>query len=148
MSYRLVNIADKKYIRCALLALQQASPSYGYSKAPDWRKGMELMRDAYARGNAYIVDNTYLLLVSEGQAWHGDDTCLEEVLVLRVYNDTASSVGAITTTLEAIAKEREVDCIITHDSSLNQRMGNLYKRAGYRSITTTYYKEVNNGPVD
>lgn len=147
MSYRLANGGDWVAVRAAVVALNVASPLYKYAKRPSLPKALDMVAEAMMKANAYIVDETYLLIAVEGEAWHSDDTCLEEVLVLKL-SPVITSLRGITAALEDIAKAKGLDVIITHDSSINQRMGNLYKRAGYRSITTTYYKEVNHGSVD
>jgi hypothetical protein len=140
MSYRLASLQDTQAVETAFIALEQASPAYGYSRAPSWRKGMALFQRMLESRNAYILDERYLLLVAEGVAWHSYDTCLEEVLVLKLNEGRGMlRVGAA---LEAIARERGVNCILASDSSINFRMGAVYKRAGFRPITITYYKEL------
>lgn len=148
MSYRLVDpcsMLDEVRIRDAVTRLQGQTHLYGWSRLPSYSKVIDFIVDHMGNNDAYIVGDCYLLLVGTVEAWHGNEVALEERLVLCLTTGRLSSVPCA---LEGIAKERGVDCILASDSSINQRMGNLYKRAGYRSITTTYYKEVNHGSVD
>lgn len=140
MSYRLASPKDFPLIHRAVCKLYVDSPEYRYSRRPSLRKTVAMIDQARDRGDAYIVAESILLIVSYGVAWHSHDTCLEEVLVLALTPN--APLLQVTKAMEDIARARRVDAIIAHDSSLNQRMGSLYKRAGYRSITTTYYKEL------
>lgn len=140
MSYRLAEQRDTQAVEDAFVALALASPAYGYSKQPSWRKGMALFKRMLEQGGAYIVNEAYLLLVSEGVAWHSYDTCLEEVLVLKLYE--GGSITSVADALEHIARVRGITTILASDSSINFRMGAVYQRAGFKPITHTYYKEL------
>lgn len=146
MLYRLASYSDDCEVLAAFELLELRAPQYKFSRRPSARMGFDYYWELRKQNNAYIVDESFLLLVQSGQAWHGEDTCLEEVLVLRIRAD--GSIHKVAAALEAIARWRGVSAIITHDSSLNFRMGSLYKRAGYIPITQTYYKELNYGSMD
>ncbi len=140
MSYRLVEKGrDWDAIEAAVAKLKLDAPAYGFSTSPSVDKTLAYIRQHIKAGDAYIVDEAYLLLVGVGEAWHGHEVALEERLVLKLH---AGNLLAVPEALKAIASTRGARVIIVSDSSINQRMGNLYKRAGYRAITTTYYKEL------
>lgn len=148
MLYRLAEHADDGAVLAAFEQLEISSPHYRFSRRPSARMGFDYYWEAKQRGDAYIIDGTWLLLVNGGRAWHGHDTCLEEALVLRCYPRSVGHIQRIPEALEAIAVERKVDAVLVHDSSLGFRMGNVYDRAGFIPITHTYYKELNYGSMD
>lgn len=146
MSYRLATHADDYAVLQAFEDLELASPQYRFSQRPSARAGFDYYWEHKRQGNAYIVDEHYLLLVNDGKAWHGADTCLEEGLVLALKPN--GNLGKVVQALEAVAKERKVTAILVHDSSLNFRMSTLYERAGFIPITRTHYKALNYGTMD
>ncbi len=140
MSYRLVERAlDWEAISLAVDRLELGAPAYGYSINHSAERVRQYILQHIKCGDAYIVGEAYLLLVGTVEAWHSYDIALEERLVLCLHTGRLSSVPCA---LVDLAKQRGVDCILASDSSLNFRMGAVYKRAGFKPITHTYYKEL------
>lgn len=140
MSYRPVDpLSDLAAIASAVERLEQAAPLYGYSVNPSYTKVMRYIQQHQRLGLAFIVDEAYLLLVGHAEPWHSDDAALEERLVLKLHE---GNILKVPEALEAIAKSSGYSAVLASDSSLNLRIGKLYERAGFRPITTTYYKDI------
>lgn len=140
MSYRKVNWSqDAALIIAALTKLNYSHHRYSFIYKANLNKAVCYVHNAVCGGNAYIVNESILLLVSDIIPWCSDDNILQEELVLSLVPDVY--VLTAITALEAIAKERGSDHIILSDSSIELRLSKAYTRRGYTKITNQFYKE-------
>jgi hypothetical protein len=141
MSYRQVNwFIDSNAIRNAIHTLSLNSHRYSFIYKPNEDKAFNYVYASCLDGNAYIIDEAYLLLVSDVRPWCSDDIILQEELVLKLSSE-ACVLTNVVKALEDIASERGSDHIIISDSSIHLRLSKLYSRRGYTQITNQFYKE-------
>lgn len=146
MSYREANWSlDKDRITAALINLEYDSHRYDFVYKPNYNSALNYIfakcaSDDLSTADAFIVDDTYLLLVSQFSPWCSDDIILQEELVLTL--GPAGQLHEVTNTLNDLAFKRGANHIIVSDSSPGLRLSSLYRRAGYIHITNQFYKGV------
>lgn len=143
--YRLANLTfDAVAVEAALKKFQSLGATFGHVKTMSFERAMQQVTTAIANRDAYIIDG-YLVMVDEVQPWYTEDKFLQEWLVVKVYRPINQSISSIPAALEKIAVERGCIGIISADTAPAQLVAQAYKDAGFKPLTTSFYKVLDHG---
>lgn len=148
MSAREVFSADLPLIRQHLVRLHESGHKawMGFANPEDTLDGIRLLA---SQSGAWIVDDTYLVLIDSGSPWYNPNvSVLEELMVLALV--PGGDFRSVTKFLDQVAAARGCDFISsgTALATSDRALSRLYMRSGYTvagTMLTKLCKEVPNG---
>lgn len=134
---RKLGYQDDAAVHAALLRLQKFSEAYEWAIGIDFNVGEEAIWAA--RHGAYVVDG-YLVMTEVITPWYSTQKVLQEWLVLKLYED--GDINSVPAALQELAHLLDCRVVITADSSPVSIVAAAYEKAGYSSLTHSFYKKV------
>jgi hypothetical protein len=139
MNYRPYEHGDWQLVVNALIKLEQYAKKYEWAIEVDFLVAVGQIYDALKLGQGYFVDG-YLVMTDETVPWYSTKPVLMEWLVLKLA--PGGSVDSIPDALVEIAKARGIGLVMTADSSPVNIVAGAYNRAGFKQLTSSFFKVV------
>lgn len=142
--YRLAEDKDLPHIYTGLAKLesQAARTGQGMVRA-DFQKACRVVAEVVASKKAYIV-GSYLVLTDQFAPWYSNEEVLQEWFILKVYTE-GGGLQEVPIALLSIAKSLGCKYVMSGDSSPVNFVAAAYEKAGWKVLTRSFYKGVDDG---
>jgi hypothetical protein len=130
---------DAEAIATALKKLEAYAKSYDWAISVDYEYAKDNILNCVDEQDAFVIDG-YLVMTEVIVPWYSKTSLLQEWLVIKIY--PGGDIDAVPPELLAIARDTGCSAVITADSSPVSIVANAYRGAGFKPLTTSFFKVV------